>query len=157
PEIVRVRTPPDRKQHVAADDFRWTFGTVDTDGNSLGVWRKSDAFGVGVDGDTFGFQERPDFQRNVFVLPRDQATTLFDNRDLRSKAPVYLRELQPDIAATNNHKMVGQHVGLEQRTVGEIRDVTHTLQVRNQSPSTNIDKDAIRLKQFLTNPDGMGA
>ena len=47
---------------------------------------------------------------NVLVFARDEARTLFDDRDLGAEAAVHLGELEPDVAAADDDQMPGQDV-----------------------------------------------
>ena len=62
--------------------------------------------------------------RNVLVLAGDQARPLLDDRDLGAEAPVHLREFEPDVAAADDHEMLGHPVEREDRAVGEVGDLT---------------------------------
>ena len=44
--------------------------------------------------------------RDFFVLARDEARALLDDRHLRAEAAVHLRELQPDVAAADDDQVL---------------------------------------------------
>ena len=52
---------------------------------------------------------------------RDQARALLDDGDLGAEAAVHLRELEPDVAAADDHQVARQRVEREHRRVGEVR------------------------------------
>ena len=53
---------------------------------------------------------RADLGRDVVVLARQQLRRALDHRDLRAEAPVHLRELQADVAAADDHQVLGHAV-----------------------------------------------
>jgi hypothetical protein len=67
----------------------------------------------------------------------------------------YLRELQPDVTAANDDKMVGQQIRRQQRTVGKIGHIADPGQVRNQCSAADVDENAIRLKRVVTDTNRM--
>ena len=70
------------------------------------VRREPDALGASADGDALGLQDGPDGVGDFPILAADQARAPFDDRHLGAEAAVHLRELQPDIAAADDHEVV---------------------------------------------------
>ena len=94
----------------------------------------------------------PSASRNARIASLTSASSrptslgpLFDDRHSCAKATVDLRELQPDVAAADDHKLLRQHVGREQRTVGQIGDVRNAGQFGYQRAAAHIDEYALRL------------
>jgi hypothetical protein len=109
--------------------------------------------GVGADFYAFGFQERADRFADLGVFASDKPRALFDDRHLCAKATVDLRELQPDIAAADDHKAVGQRVGRKQRTIGQIGDVRKAGQLGYQRAVADINKYSLGLDELVAHAD----
>jgi hypothetical protein len=148
-QIVGVGTPPDRQQQMAANGLWLALAAVEADRDAIRVVGEMDAFGAGADGNALGFEDRADGVRHLWVLAADQPRPLLDHRHPRSETCVDLREFQPDIAAADHNQMLGQHVGFEERTVGEEGRLADPRHVRHHGTAADIDEDAVRLQQLV--------
>ena len=95
--------------------------------------RQRDAFGTGAHGDAFAFEDLADRLRDVLVLAPDQPRTHLDNRHPGAEPPVHLREFEPDIAATDHDQVLGDAVQLQDRAVGQKRNLVDAREVRHRA------------------------
>jgi hypothetical protein len=87
--------------------------------------------------------------RDLFVLARDEARGLLDDRHLRAEASVHLRELKPDVAAADDDQVHGQLVEFEHRAVGEEWDFADAGHVGHKGAPADVDEDVRRGQQLI--------
>ncbi len=122
-EVVGVRPAADREQDVRADNRGIAAPTIDADLDVRPVRREADALRVAADRDPLGFENVADRVRYVRILARDEPRRFLDHGDGGAEPTEDLGELEPDIAAADDHQMPGQGVEFEQRRVGEETDL----------------------------------
>ncbi len=114
------------------------------------------ALGIEADLDILRFQDLLHGGRHVLVIPRDEARSLFDDRDLVAEPPVHLAELQADVAAANHDEMLRQEVHLHHAGVGQVRHVAKR-HVGDEGAGADVDEDALRLERLVTHRNRVGA
>ena len=65
---------------------------------------------MGPDIDALGGQDAGDRLRQVGVFPRDDLRPCLEDGDAAAEAAEHLGEFQPDIAAADDHQVVGHRV-----------------------------------------------
>ena len=81
---------------------------------------------------------------DVLVLALDQARAVFDNGDFAAEAAEHLSELQPDIAAPDDHEMTRQKIDLHHRRVGEVRHLVEARDGGIAARAAHVDEDFLR-------------
>src|SRR2546429_7671602 len=89
-----------------------------------------------------------DYRGNVFIFAGDQSWHHLDNCYLTAKAAEHLPKLQPNVAAADDHEMIGQKIHLQHGRVSEIGDLINAGHGRDRGAATNVDKDALRAEQL---------
>ena len=129
---------------------------IDADLDVRSARGEADAFGVKADRHAFGLQDRLDRVRHLGVLAGDQARRLFDHRDLGAEPAEDLGELEPDIAAADDHEMARQAIEFEQRRVGQRADLIDAREVRDHGAAADIDEDLAGLEGVASDLDRVG-
>ncbi|BBY76830.1 hypothetical protein MPRF_37290 [Mycolicibacterium parafortuitum] len=111
------------------------------------VPRDADRVGAEHHRDALVFEDVLDRRGDVLVLPRGQPGPLFDDRDLGAEAPIHLGELQRDIAAADDHQMLGDHVEVEDPDVGQVVDVAEARDARRHRAAADVEEDAVGFQQ----------
>src|SRR5437016_12687422 len=108
---------------------------------------KAHAFCVQSKLDALLLKNLLDYRGNVFIFAGDQSWHHLDNCYLTAKAAEHLPELQPNVAAADDHEMIGQKIHLHHGRVSEIGDLINAGHGRDRGAATNVDKDALRAEQ----------
>ena len=87
------------------------------------------------------------------ILAGNQARHLLHHCHSGAKAPEYLRELEPDVASSNDDKPLRQGVQFEQRRVVQRLDLIAAWEVRRLSAATDVDEEAFGLEHVVAYPD----
>src|SRR5579871_1387186 len=119
---------------------------IDADRDSVAARRSGDALGVETKVNTFTLQNVEDRGRDFFIFAADQARPHFDDGDPAAKAPEHLRELEADIAATDDDQMLGQKVDVHHGGVGEEVYLIETGHFRDNGAAADIEEDALGSK-----------
>lgn len=85
----------------------------------------------------------------------DKSGLALNNRDLGTKAAKDLCELQTHIVATDDHKMFGQLLQLQDRRIREIGHIVNTGYLRHVGTRANVKKDLFCLQHLAVNGDGV--
>ena len=107
------------------------------------MFGKAHAFCIQSKLDALLLKNLPDRDGNVFIFARDQARHHLDHGHLAAKAAEHLPELQPNVAAADDHEMIGQKIHLHHGRVSEIGDLINAGHRRDRGAATNVDKDAL--------------
>ena len=91
--------------------------------------------------------------RDVAVFAADQAVAVLDDAHPRAEAAEHLRELEPDVAAADDDQVLGQHVELHHRRVGEHRHVGQAGPVGQRGTAAHVDEDAWRREHPIPHGD----
>ena len=121
--------------------------------HSFRPWAEADALGFGPHGYALLDENRPDGLRNVLVLAGDQARSLLDDGDLGAEAPVHLGEFEPDVAAADDHEMLGHPVERKDRAVGQVGHLTDARHVGHGGAAADVDEDARCAQPLFADPD----
>src|SRR5271168_279956 len=156
PEVVGVRPAADGEQHVRAELFGFARRAIDADGDLRSARREADAFGVAADYNSFGFQGFADRVRHALVLAADQARHLLHHCDRAPKAPEYLRELEPDIASSDDNEARGQGVEFEQPRAGQRPHLIATWEIGRNRAATDVDEEAAGFEDVVACLDCSG-
>lgn len=105
--------------------------------------RQADAFGSCADSDALTAQDVPDSLRHILVFPGYQAGSLLDDGHIRAKPPVHLRELEANVAAADDDKMLRQPVQRQNGRVRQVRHLTDTRHVGHDGAAADIDETFI--------------
>ena len=130
---------PARAVQSNADAFPMLF-----DAEALGVQPDLDALAGKDFGNGVG-----DFR----VLAPDQAWSHLDNGNLAAEAAIHLRELQPNIAAADNHEMIGQEIDRHHRAVVQSPDRVEAGHVGRGGAAADIDEDTLRRMLLAVHAD----
>ena len=80
---------------------------------------------------------------DVLVLARDQPLVALDDGHLAAEAPVHLAELEADVAAAEDHQMLGQEVDRHHRGVVEIGHGIDAGDRRDIGATADVDEDLV--------------
>ncbi len=118
-EVVGVRPAADREQDVRADNRGVAGPTIDAGFDIRPARGEADALGLAAHGDPLRLQNAADGVRHVRIFARNEPWGFFDHGHVGAEPAKNLGELEPDIAAADDHQMAGQGVEFEQRRVGQ--------------------------------------
>ena len=119
-EIVGVGPAAGRDQEVRADDLARLAADGHADRHLAAAALDPGRIGIGQDPDALVLEDLADRLRDVLVLARDQLAVALDDRHLAAEAAVHLAELEADVAAAQDHEVLGQEVDRHHRGVVEI-------------------------------------
>ena len=139
------------------DGYRIAVRAVHRHGDSVGVRRQGDARRRRPHRDPFGHEDSAHRLRDVLVFAPDQPRRLLDDRDLGTKSAVHLRELEADVAATDDDQMARQPIERDHARVGEERHVLDARHVRHECPPADVEEDPRRAEQLIADADGRRA
>src|SRR5215469_18643260 len=100
------------------------------------------------DGGPFVLEDRPDSDRDFLVFPADESRRHLDNGHAAAEPPVHLRELQSDIAASDDDQMLGQEIDVHHAAVGKEGDFGEAGHVWHARPAANVDEDLVALEKL---------
>ena len=106
---------------MGADLLRFSRRAVDANRDIGAPRREADAIGFEADFDPLGFERFADRLGDILILAGNQARHFFHDRHCGAEAPEYLRELEPDVASSDDDEALGQGVEFEQRRVCQRR------------------------------------
>ena len=112
PEIVGVGNPPDGEQQVGADDLVGPRFASRGEHHPIAAFLDAYTLGIETHLDAFRLQDLLHRGRDILVVAGDQAISHLDDGDAASEAAIHLGELQADIAAADDHQVLGQEVDL---------------------------------------------
>ena len=102
--------------------------------------------------DAFPFKDIAHRVGHVGVFAADQLRSHLDDGHIGTKAPVYLGELEPDIAATDHHQVLRHALKLQDRAVGEIGNLVQARQIRHDRTPADIDENARSGQKLWADP-----
>ncbi len=94
---------------------------------------------------------------HVLVLARRQPRALLDDAHPGTEAAVHLGELESDVAAADDHQVLGQHVEVEDPDVGQVVDVGQSGDVGGDGATTDVEEDPVGLQHLVVDPDRVRA
>ncbi len=153
-KIVRVRDAPDREEYVGSDGDRLPAAAVQSDRDPVGALLEADALGVGADLDALALEDRADLGRDVVVLARQKLRCALYNGDFRAETPVHLREFEPDVAAADDHEVLGQEIHVHDRLVREVWNIVNARHIRHEGATADVDEDFVRGERTPVDGDG---
>jgi len=127
---------------VAADEGRRIAAATGADGDALAVERERDALGPQREAHAFVLQDRTDGRPRHPRLARQQARRALHHRHLGAEAPHDLRELQADVAAADDHQVLGHPVQFHDRHVVERRHAVDAGQLGPYRSPADVQEDA---------------
>ena len=153
PEVVGVRPAADREQHVRAELFGFARRAIDADGDLRAARREADAFGVQADSmpsASSASRIASDTPSSSRAIRRGIFSTTVTSR---AEAAEYLRELEPDIASSDDDEARGQGVEFEQRRVGQRPHLIATREVGRDGAAADVDEEAVGFEHVVADPD----
>lgn len=144
PDGIGVRAPAHGQQHMAADDARLLIAAGRADRDLPALRRQRQALRPQLEAHALGFEDGADTVGHVPVLPRQQARRALDHRHFGAEAPHHLRELQADVAAPDDDKVLGHAVELHDRAVVQRGHAVDARQRRPQRAPAQVEDDAWR-------------
>ena len=156
PEIVGIRTPANRQQHMRAANLRRAGRAFRVRHNLFAALGKADALRVHADADLLARQDLLNGRGHIFVFPLHQPRPHFQDGDPASKTPEHLAELQADIAAAHNDQVSGEEVDVHHGTVSEIRDLIQSGHLRHYRAPAHVDEDPLGGEPVRSNADLLG-
>jgi len=154
-QVVRVRPPAHGQQHVASFDG-WRPARAGHTHSDAGRRRgQIDAGRREAELDAFTFEDSLKRGGDILVLARDQAVSLFHDRDAAAEAAVDLRELQSDIAAAHDDQVFGQGLQCQQARVGQDRHAGDARHLRHESAAAHVDEDLVGLEHLVVHRHGV--
>src|SRR5262249_1325308 len=111
---------------------------------------EADAFGTQSDLYPLAFENLLHRGRDFGILALDQAVRHLDHGHLAPESPVDLSELEPDVAATDDHEVARQLFERKQACVGEGGNLIDTRKIRNVCPGSHIEENSFRDQVFVT-------
>ena len=148
-QVIGVRLPADCEQKMAALGDGLAVFAFEADDDAIALPSQRHALGAGANGDAFALEDGADFRGDVLVLTRQQLVEFLDHRHLRTEAPVHLRELQADVAAADDHQVLGHPVNIHHGGIGEVRNVLHAGNIGHHRPAADVDEDFVSLQGAL--------
>src|SRR5678816_4126236 len=124
------------------------------DDNAIALLAQSHALGAGTDRNALALEDGADLRGDVVVLARQQLRRALHDGDARAEAAIHLRELEADVAAADDHQVLGQEVHRHDGAVGEEGNVLRAGQVGNRRASADVDEYALGLEPALADRDG---
>src|SRR5215218_2246591 len=156
-KVFCVRAAPDSEKHMRRDHLRLSGLAIDRHCHSFRPLPETDALGFGPHPYPLLGENRPNGVGNVHVLTSDQAWTLLNDRDVGAKAPVHLREFEPNVAAANDHEMLRYQVERKDRAVREVRDFADARHLGHRGAAADVDEDAWCSELLFADPDRVRA
>ncbi len=98
-------------------------------------------FGIQQDLNPVLLKNLGDFFRDVWIFPGEQLSAQLNNRHAAAKTPEELSKLRPNVAATQNQQVIGNHVQFHDGRVVESWNVVQAIQFGPCRAGTRIDKD----------------
>ena len=87
------------------------------------------------------------------ILAGDEARHLLHHRHRGAEAPEYLRELESDIASSNDDEALRQGVQFEQRRVVERPDLIAAGEIGRLGAAADVDEEAFGLERVVADPE----
>ncbi len=106
--------------------------------------RERQAFGAQFEAHALGLEDRADAVGHVLILARQQARRTLHHRHGGAEPPHQLRELQSDVAAADDHQVLGHRVQFHHRHVVQRRHRVDARQLRAHRAPADVEEDARR-------------
>src|SRR5262249_23562883 len=140
-EIVGVRAPTDRQQHVRSADTFCTGRTFSVDRDAISVSAQADAVGVQTHVDLFFCKNVADRFGYLRVFMVDETVRFFDDRDRAAKTAKHLGELQPHVTPADDDQVTWYLVEVENRAVGQERNTVDAGHCGDAGAAANVEED----------------
>ena len=128
--------------------------TVNRDRDPLAVAGRANTLRVEPHRHAIGLEDLLHSLRDVVVVATNQAVAHLHDRDPTAKPPIHLRKLEPDVAATDNNKVLGQDVDVHHARIREEVDCIeagHRLEWHVSTPA-DVNEDLLGLKHIVSGP-----
>ena len=156
-KIVRVGAAADGEQHMGANDILRPGPTACGHRHAAVPFLQGNAFRVQAELDTFALQYLLDRLGDVLVVAPDQSAAHLHDGDPATEAAVNLGEFQPDVAAPDDHQVLGQEIHVHHAGVGEVVYVADPGHVGDECTPADVDDDPVRLQRLAVDADRIGA
>ena len=93
--------------------------------------------------------------RNVWVLAPDQPRHPFDDGHVGAESSIHLRELETDVAPTDDHQMFRQTVERQHRRIGEVWHLADARKIRHDGAAADVEKNTRRRQQLIADTNGV--
>ncbi|MEZ5289024.1 MAG: hypothetical protein R2712_30330 [Vicinamibacterales bacterium] len=153
-KVIGIGPSSDGQQHVAAVHGRLSVRAVHAHRHAGAASRERDAAGRQPERDALVLEDGLQLGGDVLVLARDQAGRAFDHRHAAAEPAVDLRELQSDVAATDDDQVLGEGVERQQARVREERHVGYAGHIGHERAPADVDEDLGSLEDLAVDLDG---
>jgi hypothetical protein len=92
-------------------------------------------------------------RRSTLVVPRDEARAHLDHGDAAPEAPVHLRELEADVAPTDDDQVLRQEIDLHHAGVREMGNLVEARELGNPGTGPDVDEDPVGLDRVPVHPN----